>query len=97
MVSAGTDDAYTDAIALIPSSIAINNVDAISSIEIVHSTLPIDFPYLKGDGISTVVQRHVIRSVEKIAGWEPRYENGHAGPIPSEAASANKRATQKTY
>lgn len=82
MVSSGTDNAYANAVAFIPSGIAINNVDAVSSIEIVDSTFPVDFPYLGECRISTEVQR-----AKENPGGEPRHENGscrsHSGKKPS--------------
>jgi len=83
MVGSSTDDAYADAVTLIPPSVAINNVDAISSIEIVDSTFSVDFPHLEECRVSTEVQIHVIKEAEESVGWKPRHKNGHAGPIPA--------------
>ena len=59
MVSTGADDSDIDAISLIPSCVAIYDVNAIASIEIVDSTFSVDFPCLSGVKVSQV-RKHVI-------------------------------------
>ncbi len=46
MVSSSADNANTDSISFIPASVAINNIDSVSSIQIVDCTLSVDPPYL---------------------------------------------------
>lgn len=46
MVSSSADDAHADPISLIPASVAINNIDSVSSVQVVDSTLSVDPPYL---------------------------------------------------
>lgn len=46
MVGTGADDADIDPIPLIPTGVAINDIDPRPSIEIVDSAFSVDFPYL---------------------------------------------------
>lgn len=48
MVSTGTDDSYVDSVFLVPTSVSINDIDSIPRVQIVNSTLTIDFPDLSG-------------------------------------------------
>lgn len=54
MVGASANDANADAVALIPASVAINNVDAVPGVEVVYSTLTVDTPNL---GLSVSIVR----------------------------------------
>ncbi|KAL2286875.1 hypothetical protein FJTKL_06400 [Diaporthe vaccinii] len=47
MVGAGTNDPHTDPVLLVPSCEPINDVNAASGVEVVDSTLAVDFPDLK--------------------------------------------------
>lgn len=49
MVGSGTDDSDVDSVALVPASKAIDNVDTISGVEIIDSSLTVDFPDLHVD------------------------------------------------
>ncbi|GAA5230934.1 hypothetical protein GCM10025794_35450 [Massilia kyonggiensis] len=46
MVGACADDTDTDAVSFIPAGITINNIDAVTSVEVVNSTLTVDAPDL---------------------------------------------------
>jgi len=46
MVGSGADDSDVDAISLVPPCETIDDVDSFSGVQIVDSTLSIDFPYL---------------------------------------------------
>ena len=46
MVSSGADNADADAIPLIPTGIAIDDIDAVSGVEVVDSAFSVDFPDL---------------------------------------------------
>ena len=46
MVCSGADDSNIDAISLIPSSKAIDNIDSVSGVQIVDSAFPVDLPDL---------------------------------------------------
>lgn len=46
MVGSSADNANTDPISFIPASVAINNIDSVSSIQIIDGTLSVDPPYL---------------------------------------------------
>ena len=46
MVGASADDADADAVSLIPAGIAIDDVDAVSGVEVVDSTFSVDSPDL---------------------------------------------------
>jgi hypothetical protein len=46
MVGSGADDSDPDPVLLIPSRIAVHHVDAVSGVEVVHSSLSVDFPDL---------------------------------------------------
>lgn len=48
MVGAGADNADLDAVLLVPAGIAVNDVDAISGVEVVDGTLTVDLPDLFG-------------------------------------------------
>jgi hypothetical protein len=47
MVSTRADDTDADTVTLIPASEAIDNVNAVSGVEVVDSTLAVDTPNLK--------------------------------------------------
>lgn len=47
MVSAGADDTDVDAVTFIPSCVSIDNVDAISGVEVINGTLSVDSPDLQ--------------------------------------------------
>jgi len=46
MVSTGTDDTNANPVALVPASVPINDIDTVTGVEIIDSTLAIDLPYL---------------------------------------------------
>lgn len=46
MVSACADDPDIDAVSFIPAGVAIDNVNPISCVQVVNSTLPVDTPDL---------------------------------------------------
>jgi len=46
MVSAGADNADLDAVFLIPSCETVDDINAISSVEVVNGTFAVDSPYL---------------------------------------------------
>jgi hypothetical protein len=46
MVGACADDTDADAVSLIPAGIAIDNIDAVTSVEVVNSTFTVDTPDL---------------------------------------------------
>ena len=47
MVGASADDSYADPVPLVPAGESIDNVDAVSCVEIVNSTLAVDAPDLE--------------------------------------------------
>jgi len=51
MVSTGTDDANADSVALIPASEAVDDIDAIPSVQVINSTLSVDSPDLWAHGL----------------------------------------------
>lgn len=69
MIGTSTDDSDIDAIALVPSGIAIHNVYAVASIEIIDRTFSVDFPCLSSKK-SEEVRKHVIE------GWGGRRLGG---------------------
>jgi hypothetical protein len=48
VVSTSADNANADAVALVPSSVTINDVDAVTGVEVIDSTLTVDTPDLRG-------------------------------------------------
>lgn len=46
MIGAGTDDTDADSVLLVPTGIAVNNVDSRSRVQVVDRTLSVDFPDL---------------------------------------------------
>lgn len=48
MVGSGADDADIDAVSLIPSCEAVDDVDAIPCVQVVDGALSVDFPDLPG-------------------------------------------------
>ena len=46
MVGPGADNAHADAVALVPASKAIDDVDAVAGVEVVDSALAVDTPDL---------------------------------------------------
>ena len=46
MVGSSTDNADADAIPFVPAGVAINDVDAVSSVEVVDGAFSVDFPDL---------------------------------------------------
>lgn len=50
MVGTGADNADIDAVAFIPSSEAVDNVDAISGVEVVDGAFSVDSPHLRAKG-----------------------------------------------
>lgn len=46
MVSTGADHSHIDAVALVPAGKAINDIDAVSGVEVVESTFAVDMPNL---------------------------------------------------
>jgi hypothetical protein len=48
VVGARADDAHADAVALVPSCEAVDDVDAIPGVEVVNGTLAVDAPDLDG-------------------------------------------------
>jgi len=51
MVGAGTDNADVDSVSGVPSCVTVNDVDAVSGVEVVDSTFSVDFPCLFGHGL----------------------------------------------
>lgn len=47
MIGTGADDADIDPIPLIPSGIAIDDIDSRPGVEVVDSAFSVDFPYLE--------------------------------------------------
>jgi hypothetical protein len=52
MVGASADNANVDAVALVPAGEAIDNVDAVTGVEVVDSALAVDTPDLFGKIVS---------------------------------------------
>ena len=50
MICSSTNNPHTDAVPLIPASIAINNIDSVACIQVVNSPFSVDPPYLKLNG-----------------------------------------------
>lgn len=46
MVGASADDTDADSVLFVPASIAVNDIDAVAGVEVVDSTLSVDFPDL---------------------------------------------------
>lgn len=46
MVSSSTDDSDVDSISLVPASISIDDINAVSCVKIVDSSFSVNFPYL---------------------------------------------------
>ena len=46
MVGSSTDDSNVDSVSLVPASISVDNINAISCIEIIDSSFSVDFPDL---------------------------------------------------
>lgn len=46
MVGASTDDSNVDSVSLVPTRISIDNINAISGIEIIDSSFSVNFPDL---------------------------------------------------
>jgi hypothetical protein len=46
MVGTGADNSDTDAVPLVPASIAIDDIDSVPSVEVVDGTFSIDLPDL---------------------------------------------------
>lgn len=46
MVGTGADDSDADSVALVPAGIAVNDIDAVSGVEVVDSTFSVDSPDL---------------------------------------------------
>jgi hypothetical protein len=46
VVGARADDAHLDAVLLVPTGIAIDDVDAVAGVEVVDGTLAVDLPDL---------------------------------------------------
>jgi len=66
MIRAGADDADAYPIALVPAGKAIDDVDSVSSVEIVDCTFPVDTPDLltTSEGISIFFDE-----IEKMKKW----------------------------
>ena len=47
MISSSTYDSHTDTVALIPASIAINDIDSVAGIQVVDGAFSVDFPDLR--------------------------------------------------
>ena len=47
MIRSSTDDSHTDTVPLIPTSIAINDIDSITRIQVVDGTFSINLPDLE--------------------------------------------------
>jgi hypothetical protein len=47
VVGASADNADANTVALIPASIAVNDIDAVTGVEVVDSTLTVDAPDLQ--------------------------------------------------
>jgi len=46
MVGTSTDNTDADSVALVPSGVTIDNVDAVSRVKVVDGTFAVDFPHL---------------------------------------------------
>jgi hypothetical protein len=46
MVGASTDDSNVDSVSLVPASISVDDINAISCVEIIDSSFTVDFPDL---------------------------------------------------
>lgn len=57
MVGASADNAHADAVLLVPAGISIDDIDAISGVEVVDGTLAVDFPDLTNHVVSIHVPR----------------------------------------
>jgi hypothetical protein len=47
VVGASADNATADTVALIPASIAVDDIDAVTGVQVVDSTLTVDAPNLQ--------------------------------------------------
>jgi hypothetical protein len=52
MVGTGADDTHADPVLLIPASVTVNDVDAVTGVEVVDSTLTVDLPDLRANYVS---------------------------------------------
>ena len=46
VVGAGADHPNVDPVSLVPSCISINDVDSVTSVQVIDGSLSVDFPYL---------------------------------------------------
>jgi hypothetical protein len=56
MVGSRRDDSNVDPVTLIPTSKAIDDIDAVSGVEVVYRTFTIDFPYLLPKEVSISIR-----------------------------------------
>jgi hypothetical protein len=46
MIGTGADNSDTDAVPLVPAGVAIDDIDAVSGVEVVNSSFSVDLPDL---------------------------------------------------
>ena len=59
MIGSGADDPHTDPVLLIPSGKAIDDIDTISSIEVINRSFSINLPDLAQEIYQSMEQKHV--------------------------------------
>lgn len=55
MVGTRADNSDVDSVTLIPTSIAIDDVDSIPCVQVINSTFSVNFPYLDKRHMSVIV------------------------------------------
>ena len=82
MVGTGADNSDVDAVTLVPAGEAIDNVDSVTSVEVVDGTLAVDTPHLR---IITCQPRFIHIAM-------PREKRGYSRPSCSEPAGQTRTA-----
>lgn len=71
VVGTSADNANADAVALIPTGVTIDDIDAVAGVEVVDSTLTVDTPDLWGEMLVTslIDVMHVMASGQRRGSW----------------------------
>lgn len=100
MVSTSTNDSDIDSVTLVPASIAVNNIDSVSCVQVIDGTFSVDFPYLFEKHMSVRCSngkdprpRSVkIRKQRCLGGREARFPYLHSSAVAQSASSFNVSA-----
>lgn len=89
VVCTSADNADADSVALVPSCVAVDDIDAVPGVEVVDCTLSVDTPDLKGNIVSTrdmwnevefdIVKGHVSQAGAKSRGSGRSFSRGRQG------------------